>query len=409
MKNRPLGGVLLIAGTSIGAGMLAMPLACAGIGFTTTTLLLVALWCLTTYSALLLLEVQQYADPATGLTTLAARYLGRRGYWITQTALLWLLYSLTAAYLTAGGKQLAAQLSQALSWRLAPQQGTLLLTLVTACLVSCGARLVDTSNRLLFSLKMVVLLLMLLLIAPCVQSSHLLATPQHPQALLAAIPVLFTAFGFHATLPSVLHYLEGTVRQWRYVVLAGSTIPLLAYLAWQWAIQGLLEQQYFLAVLADLPDLPGLMQALQNSEVPSHIGSTVRLFAALALSTSLLGVTLGLFDHWLEQFQSSTSRYSHLQAGLCTFLPPLAFALVYPQGFMLALGYAAMALALLALLLPAALVWKIRQQAGPAPYRVVGGRWALFLVLLCGIVIILLQLAIRTGCLPTMIHKQGHH
>lgn len=402
MKNRPLGGILLIAGTTIGAGMLAMPLVCAALGFPMTVALLVALWCLTTYSALLLVEVQQYAEPDTGLTTLATRYLGRSGYWITQTALLWLLYSLTAAYLTAGGDQLAAQLSRALAWPVTSQQGTLLLTLVTACLVSSGSRLVDTSNRLLFSLKMVVLLLMLLLIAPRVDSSHLLAMPQQPQAILAAIPVLFTAFGFHATLPSVLHYLGGTVRQWRVVVLAGSTIPLLCYLAWQWAIQGLLNQQYLLAVLADLPGLPGLMQALQNSRVPSHIESAVRLFAALALSTSLLGVTLGLFDHWLERFQSSTGHYGRLQAGLCTFLPPATFALVYPQGFMLALGYAAMALALLALILPAALVWQIRQQMPLAPYRVSGGRLALFLVLLCGMVLILLQLAIRAGCCPAL-------
>jgi tyrosine-specific transport protein len=400
MNNRLLGGILLIAGTTIGAGMLAMPLACAGLGFSVTALLLVSLWCLTSYSALLLLEVQQYADPAMGLTSLAARYLGRSGYWITQSALLWLLYSLTAAYLTAGGDQLAAQLSRTVAWPVTARQGTLLLTLVTACLVSCGSRLVDTSNRMLFSLKMVVLLLMLLLLAPHVHSSHLLSAPQQPQAILTAIPVLFTAFGFHATLPSVLHYLEGTVRQWRVVVLAGSTIPLLCYLAWQWAIQGLLNQQYFLAILADLPELPGLMQALQNIGVPSYIERGITLFAALALSTSLLGVTLGLFDHWLEQLQSSTNRHSRLKAGLCTFLPPLAFALLYPQGFLLALGYAAMALAILALLLPAALVWKIRQQMPPESYRVCGGRWALLMVLLCGIALTALQIAIRADCLP---------
>jgi tyrosine-specific transport protein len=398
MKNHSLGGVLLIAGTTIGAGMLAMPLVCAALGLTTTMILLVALWGLTTYSALLLVEVHQYADPGMGLTTLANRYLGRTGYWITHIALLGLLYSLTAAYLTAGGEQLAAQLSHGLAWSVTPPQGTLLLTVVTAGLVSGGSRLVDSSNRLLFSLKMVVLLLMLLLIAPHVQSRHLLATPQNHRALLAAIPVLLTAFSFHATLPSVLNYLEDDVRQWRYVVLAGSAIPLVCYLAWQWAIQGLLDQPYFLTVLAGLPNLSGLMQALQNSGVPPRIDSSVRLFAALALATSLLGVTLGLFDHWHELLQPSNNRYSRLKAGLCTFLPPLGFALAYPKGFMLALGYAAMALAILALLLPAALVWKIRQQEKPAPYRVRGGGCALWLLLLCGLLMFLLPLAIREGC-----------
>ena len=36
MKNRTLGSILIVAGTTIGAGMLAMPLASAGVGFGVT-------------------------------------------------------------------------------------------------------------------------------------------------------------------------------------------------------------------------------------------------------------------------------------------------------------------------------------------------------------------------------------
>ena len=36
MKNRTLGSVFIVAGTTIGAGMLAMPLAAAGVGFGVT-------------------------------------------------------------------------------------------------------------------------------------------------------------------------------------------------------------------------------------------------------------------------------------------------------------------------------------------------------------------------------------
>ncbi|MGL5399589.1 MAG: aromatic amino acid transport family protein, partial [Plesiomonas shigelloides] len=36
MKSRLLGSILIVAGTTIGAGMLAMPLASAGIGFGAT-------------------------------------------------------------------------------------------------------------------------------------------------------------------------------------------------------------------------------------------------------------------------------------------------------------------------------------------------------------------------------------
>ncbi|MDU7762041.1 MAG: aromatic amino acid transport family protein, partial [Enterobacter asburiae] len=57
MKNRILGSIFIVAGTTIGAGMLAMPLSAAGVGFGMTLLLLGTLWALMCYTALLLLEV----------------------------------------------------------------------------------------------------------------------------------------------------------------------------------------------------------------------------------------------------------------------------------------------------------------------------------------------------------------
>lgn len=43
MMNKTLGTTLLVSGTMIGAGMLAMPLTSAGIGFPFTVVLLLAL------------------------------------------------------------------------------------------------------------------------------------------------------------------------------------------------------------------------------------------------------------------------------------------------------------------------------------------------------------------------------
>ena len=66
MKNRTLGSIFIVAGTTIGAGMLAMPLAAAGVGFGMTLLLLGTLWALMCYTALLLLEVISTSPPIPG-------------------------------------------------------------------------------------------------------------------------------------------------------------------------------------------------------------------------------------------------------------------------------------------------------------------------------------------------------
>ena len=73
MKTRTLGSIFIVAGTTIGAGMLAMPLAAAGVGFSVTLVLLVSLWALMCYTALLLLEVYKHVPADTGLGTMANR------------------------------------------------------------------------------------------------------------------------------------------------------------------------------------------------------------------------------------------------------------------------------------------------------------------------------------------------
>ncbi|XAV88743.1 MAG: aromatic amino acid transport family protein [Candidatus Symbiodolus clandestinus] len=396
MKNRLIGGSLLIAGTTIGAGMLAMPLVCASIGFPMSVLLLITLWSLTTYSALLILEISQYHAPGCGLVTLAACYLGKPGYWLIHSTLLLLLYSLIAAYLTAGGEQLADILG---SWLLPvmPKQGILLLTLLTALVVGCGPKLIDAGNRLLFSLKMVAFLVMLLLIMPHTQIRQLVALPQQSAAWLTAIPILLTAFGFHASLPSILHYLPKPFHKQRQMILLGSTIPLSVYLLWQWAIQGLMPPQILSNFLQGNSGILGLLQAIKQFGIPTYIARVVTLFAALALLTSLLGVALGLFDHCLEHTSGASTLRHRFKAILYTFLPPLLFASIYPQGFMRALGYAAIALAILALLLPVALVWKVRKQFPHGVYRANGGTLALIITLCSGLMIIVIQSAIRAG------------
>ncbi len=100
-----------MAGTTIGAGMLAMPLAAAGVGFSVTLILLIGLWALMCYTALLLLEVYQHVPADTGLGTLAKRYLGRYGQWLTGFSMMFLMYALTAAYISGAGELLASSIS----------------------------------------------------------------------------------------------------------------------------------------------------------------------------------------------------------------------------------------------------------------------------------------------------------
>ena len=381
--------------------MLAMPLAAAGVGFSVTLVLLVSLWALMCYTALLLLEVYQHVPADTGLGTLAKRYLGRYGQWVTGFSMMFLMYALTAAYISGAGELLASSISDLDRDKYSPTTGVLLFTFVAGGVVCVGTSLVNLFNRLLFSAKIIFLVAMLALLMPHIHKVNLLTLPLQQGLALSAIPVIFTSFGFHGSVPSIVSYMNGNIRKLRWVFITGSAIPLVAYIFWQLATLGSINSTTFMGLfLADHAGLNGLLQALREVVASPHVELAVHLFADLALATSFLGVALGLFDYLADLFQRRNTVAGRMQTGAVTFLPPLAFALFYPRGFVMALGYAGVALAVLALLIPSMLAWQSRKHNPQANYHVAGGAPALALVFLCGIVVMAVQFSIAAGLLP---------
>ncbi len=153
--------------------------------------------------------------------------------------------------------------------------------------------------------------------------------------------------------------------------------------------------------MADESGLNGLLAAVKTVVGTARVEMAVRLFAGLALATSFLGVALGLFDFLADFFKLKNTVNGRLQTGVITFVPPLLFALFYPKGFIFALGFAAIALSVLSLLLPALLVRQTRKQH-TGGYRVFGGQLGLLLVFVLGVAIIAIQLTIVAGSLPSV-------
>ncbi len=398
MNSKLLGSTLIIAGTTIGAGMLGLPLASAGMGFSMSVLLMLALWVLMTFTALLMLELHQYADSSATLHTLAAQILGTKGKWVTSAAMLFLFYSLCAAYIAGGGGQFAERLSQWFHLSLSPACATIIFTIIVAFIITVGTTAVDRVNRVLFSLKICAMAVVLFFLAPRVSESYLLNLPLNQGLVVAALPVIFTSFGFHGSIPAVVKYLNGDTRLLRKAVVIGSCIPLAIYVLWQWVTLGNVSQQ----VLMNDAGLGHMIGELSSVSPHPQLKTLVGVFADLALLTSFLGVGLGLFEFIGDSIKITRGAQRVIPA-LVTFIPPLAFALFYPQGFITALGYAAIALAILAVFLPVAMVSKVRKSADTkGKYRVAGGRTALVVSLGCASLIIVVQVLVTLGQLPSL-------
>ena len=398
--NKTVGSTLLVAGTMIGAGMLAMPLTSAGIGFGFTLVLLLGLWALLTFSALLFVELYQTAESDAGIGTLAEQYFCKAGRIIATAVLIIFLYALIAAYISGGGSLLKDLLPESFDDKVS----ILLFTVIFGSFIVIGTHSVDKINRVLFFVMLAAFAVVLSLMLPEIKFDNLMATPIDNALIISASPVFFTAFGFHGSIPSLNKYLGGNVKALRISILAGSAITLCAYILWQMSTHGLLTQNEFLQILKEDATLNGLVKATLAITGSNIIAGAVKLFSTLALVTSFLGVGLGLLecieDLLKRSFNISAGRIS---LGLMTFIPPLVFALFYPEGFILALGYAGQMFAFYAVVLPVSLVWKARRAHTNLPYKVWGGNLTLIIVLVLGVIITSIPFAIRAGYLPFVV------
>ena len=412
--NKTLGTTLLVSGTMIGAGMLAMPLTSAGIGFTFTVVLLISLWLLLTYSALLFVEVYQTTESDSGIGTLSALYFGNAGRVVSTTVMFVFLYALLAAYISGGGEIL---MKATQSTGLLGQEGVIantspemtlkifigIFTVFFGSFVIISTKVVDGFNRLLFFVMLVALVVVMFVMFPKASVQNLMAMPLDNALIISAAPIFFTSYGFHGSIPSLVKYMEGNVRGLRIAIVAGSAITLVGYILWQLSTHGVLSQSEFTQILKEKPTLYGLIEACRRITGSEIIASAVQLFSALALVTSFLGVALGLFDCTEDMLRKGLHiNAGRLLLGAITFLPPVLFAYFYPD-FIAALSYAGQMFAFFAVVLPVGLVWKARRRYPNLPYRVAGGDIALIIALVIGIVVACIPFFVKAGMLPPVV------
>ena len=361
--NKIIGSTLIVAGTAIGGGMLAMPIISAGVGFRGITVVLFALWLCMCFTSLLLVELYKYNNPADGFDTLTKKYLGKAGAIVTAISMLTLMYALVAAYITGGGDILSSIVGNLTGITFPAHINVLLFTFIFGGMVAFGTKYVDHTTKLFFTLKLIALAGLLLFLIPFVRVENLAVLPVEGSLVFLAIPVVFTSFGFHVVVPSLVKYLEGDIKNLRRVMVVGSTLPLIVYLIWQSTILGSINNEVLRDLLGVNAGLDTLIVAISTIAKKSSIDILIHVFAGAAILTSFLGVAMSLFDYIKDVGRNTQYIGRSFGAILATFIPPLAFALYYPKGFVMALSYASVSLVILSIFLPILMIIKAKKEA----------------------------------------------
>ena len=174
--------------------------------------------------------------------------------------------------------------------------------------------------------------------------------------MIFAMPVLFSAFGFHNVIPSLCTYLKRDKKALRTAIFWGSVLPLVVYLVWQWLIIGAIPQEVIAETLESGTPITAAFESVTGEKYFALVG---RFFAFFAIVTSTLGVSFSMVDFLGDGFSvEKRSGWRRIGLTLLTFAPPLVLAGLNPKVFTTALGVAGgFGEAFLNGLLPIGLLW----------------------------------------------------
>ena len=202
-----VGGTLLVSGTSIGVGMLALPVATAAGGFFPALSVYILCWLFMLCTGLLILEACIWMPKEANLITLTSRLLGKWGKVSCWILYLFLFSCLMVAHITGGG-DVVKQLSQD---TLSSWLSTFLYVIVFAPIVYLGTLWVDRFNLILMSGVVITYLLFVSSSISHVNTELLLRADWNKVWL--ALPVVFTAFGYQSLIPTLYNFMKGKYRQ----------------------------------------------------------------------------------------------------------------------------------------------------------------------------------------------------
>lgn len=395
-----LGGILLIAGTTIGAGMLALPIETGLAGFFPSLSLLVIYWAYMTFTALLMLEVALWMDGDTNLITMAHNTLGKWAEVIAWGVYLFLLYALTTAYIARSGALVISFFKAVTGYHIPLWSGAVLLLAIFSYLVYQGVRSVDYVNRIFMVGLAIAYVLIVYFVSPHVEKE--LIDHSEWKFLIFGLSLVSVSFGYHIIIPTLKRYFNADVSMLRRAILIGGAIPLVIYVLWNFISLGIIPvggEHGLAEAYTHGKDATSLMAHILGKR-DGQIALVAHFLAFCAIITSFLGVTLSLRDFLADGLHIKKTPKGKLILDALTFVPPLVITLIGPRAFFTALEFAGgFGVTILLGLFPALMVWAGRYYKGYSSdgFKTPGGKLGLIMAIAFSVAVIVAEFCNQMG------------
>jgi len=395
-----IGGILLIAGSCIGAGMLALPIMTGLSGFFPSLIMFLIAWGFMTITGLLMVEVNSSFAERVNIGSMAERAFGKIGRYASWILYLFLFYSLLVAYISGSGSLSSTYFLTEFSWHVPKWVGAFFFTAIFGILAYQGTRTVDHWNRFFMFGKILTYLGMIFLGMKYIKPELLLRS--EPSLAFYSLPVLVIAFGYHNMIPTLMNYMNNDAKKVRQIILGGSLFALIVYIIWEIVVLGIVPADGDWGIINSMKQGRQASDAVAGILGISWVSNFAEGLAFFALLSSFLAQTLALTHFLADAFKVKGEKHESVPMCLLALVPPLIFAFIYPNLFLNALNFAGGICAVILFgILPASMAWKNRYIQNHQPsYQVFGGKRLLMTIIAIGLCIVLFQAANMMHLIP---------
>lgn len=396
--KKQTGSIMLVAGTCIGTGMIALPMTLAKIGVVPSILFMLFTWLLMYFTSLIIVELNIQAGKGLALGALGRRFSGKIAEAIGASSFKILSYALVSVYIYAGSSVIQTLLESSNSQEYSFNVITSLYAFIACLIFLLPIKLIDYVNRFFFVGLMVVIAILIIGLVATINWSNLpLFTEGYGEisAWQILIPVVFTSFGFQGSCHSFANYCNLNPKTLKHALLWGSFIPMVVYIIWNTSSLAVVyndNPQFYNQIVKGEVEVGDLIKELSDIAKWQSMQLLVWWVTIFAIITSLLGVGIGLCDSVKEMLPMKEEGFKRsLLASLVVILPAYFVAILVPNAFINVLGFAGMILAIIAIILPIYLFYKAK--ITKLNYSILKSNWIIIVTFIIGIVIILSEIS----------------
>ncbi len=323
-------GILIIVSSSIGAGILGMPITCSLAGFIPSVIIMLLTVLYMNILAKIIIKLF-FVTNSTDLTNIFEKILSKKFSKIGDIIYCFLFISINSAYISKSTELIQIIAENITKYKLDINICYAIIILITTMIINTKNDNFNYTNKILtiFLIGMFIIIIAKYLV---LETKIKNLTYTNLTNIKYIYPILITSFGFHNILPYIKNEFKNEDKINK-IINIGMIITLIIYLTWIFLIMSVKDEYYKLGTLESYKSDKIITELITKTKNNNIIIALLNIFSFTAIITSIFSIVISMKLYFLTKIKN----INPLILNILILIPPLIIIKINTHIFFTAL------------------------------------------------------------------------